>query len=81
MQRCLQGVAGVGGRCVEAAGRGERSSGLGGQERGGWAHAWGARGNRRVVGVRKETVVDVCVSASQQCDREAGAPRRVVVKS
>lgn len=82
VRRCVQRAAGVVGRRVEVAGCGERSP-MGGQERGGRAAVQvGAGGIGESSNyARKETVVGFGVRASQQCDRYAGAPRRIIVES
>lgn len=56
---------------------------MGGQERGGRAAVQvGAGGIGESSNyARKETVVGFGVRASQQCDRYAGAPRRIIVES
>lgn len=85
VQRRWERPAGVVGRRVEVVGRGEWSAASAGRSETG--RRVGSRRKRGRAGVeesrevRKETGVEGCVRALQQCDREAGAPRGIVARS
>lgn len=81
VQRRWKRSAGVVGRLVEVAGRGERCATSAGRSEAEGSTMGGAQVYRRFVRDAREKVVDGCVRASQQCDREAGAPRGFVVRS